>query len=112
MHVMQYNEQEVVTPRPFTNTAHYYEPDAQGGAFVPVPKTVETAWGDPSQFTNTDVPEVDILFNQCMDLMGCELPSSVGGEHGAGGLGYYNRTIAINVSSRILISVACNATGA
>ena len=47
----------------------------------------ETAWGDPSQFTNTDVPEVDILFNQCMDLMGCELPSSVGGEHGAGGLG-------------------------
>ena len=35
-----YNEQEVVTPRPFTNTAHYYEPDAQGGAFVPVPEGV------------------------------------------------------------------------
>ena len=48
-----YNEQEVVTPRPFTNTAHYYEPDAQGGAFVPVPKTVTSETSKQSKTSST-----------------------------------------------------------
>ncbi len=39
----------------------------------------EAAWGHPSAFASAKVPQVDVLFEQCMDLYKCSRPS-LGGE--------------------------------
>jgi hypothetical protein len=44
-------------------------------------------WGHSSQFTREGVPAVDILFEQCVEMMGCAPVTSIGGPGGAGGLG-------------------------
>eukprot|EP00946_MAST-07B_sp_MAST-7B-sp1_P001200 g1200.t1 len=44
-------------------------------------------WGSQASFTDTNMAQVDVIFEKCMSLMKCAKPNDVGGPGGAGGLG-------------------------